>query len=84
MLILVLLVIIILVLPVMILILMMKAIPFNQFTMPIANVLYLAGDDVAEDDDDDDPIKQIDNNECSLGGWVADYDDSFKQIANNG
>ena len=72
---------VILVLLVIILILMMKAFPFNQFTMPIANVLYL-GDDVAEDDDDDDPIKQIDNNECSLGSRVADYDDSLKQIAN--
>ena len=73
---------IILVLLVMILMLMMKAIPFNQFTMPIANVLLYLGDDVDGDDDDDDPIKQIDNNECSLGSRVADYDDSLKQIAN--
>ena len=41
-----------------------------------------AADD--DDDDDDEPIKQIDNNKCSLGGWVADYDDSLKQIDNNG
>ena len=62
MVILVLLVIIILVLLVMILMLMIKAIHFNQFTMPIANVLLYLGDDVDGDDDDDDPIKQIDNN----------------------